>query len=318
MPCGKGLGIPPRDWHTTSLDQINATTGSPNDEPSHEGIDGRSPDPDLRDGCGRGRPARPEDLADRRRRRPTSSCRASTARPTRLKDFADAKVLVVIFTCNHCPTAQAYEERIAQLHADYKDKGVAVVAISPNDPAAVRLDELGYTDLGDSFEDMKIRAKDHNFTYPYLYDGETQATAKAYGVLATPHVFIFDADRKLRYVGRFDDAEVKDGQVARRRNAIDALLAGKPVPVEKTRVFGCSTKWADKRADARQVAGEVGRRARHARADRRRRRGQARQERHQEAPARQPLGDLVRPVRRRAARARHDEPHVPQARTSSS
>jgi hypothetical protein len=96
-----------------------------------------------------------------------------------LKDFADAKVLMVIFTCNHCPTAQAYEGRVARLHADYRDKGVAVVAISPNDPAAVRLDELGYTDLGDSFEDMKIRANDHQFAYPYLYVGETQATAKA-------------------------------------------------------------------------------------------------------------------------------------------
>ena len=81
------------------------------------------------------------------------------------------------------------------------------MAISPNNPAAVRLDELGFTDLGDSFEEMKIRAKDHNYTYPYLYDGETQATAKAYGVLATPHVYIFDADRKLRYVGRFDDGK---------------------------------------------------------------------------------------------------------------
>ena len=131
-----------------------------------------------------------------------------------LEDFAQAKVLVVIFTCNHCPTAQAYEGRIARLDSDYRDKGVAVVAISPNDPAAVRLDELGYTDLGDSFEDMKIRAKDHQFAYPYLYDGETQATAKAYGVLATPHVFIFDAERKLRYVGRFDDGEVKSCQVA--------------------------------------------------------------------------------------------------------
>ncbi len=76
-----------------------------------------------------------------------------------LKDFAAAKVLVVIFTCNHCPTAQAYEGRLARLHADYRDKGVAVVAISPNDPAAVRLDELGYTDLGDSFDDMKIRRR---------------------------------------------------------------------------------------------------------------------------------------------------------------
>jgi peroxiredoxin len=169
-----------------------------------------------------------------------------------LRDFADAKALVVIFTCNHCPTAQAYEARVARLHADYRDKGVAVVAISPNDPAAVRLDELGYTDLGDSFEDMKVRARNHHYAYPYLYDGETQATARAYGVLATPHVFIFDADRKLRYVGRFDDSEVKEVKSHDARNAVDALLAGRPVPVATTRVFGCSTKWADKRADARK------------------------------------------------------------------
>src|SRR5437016_1970763 len=169
-----------------------------------------------------------------------------------LKDFADAKILVVIFTCNHCPTAQAYEARIIKLATDYKDKGVAVVAISPNDPRAVRLDELGYTDLSDSFEEMKIRAKERKFPFPYLYDGETQKTALAYGVLATPHVFIFDAARKLRYVGRIDDAEVKTVKNHDARNAIDALLAGKPAPVEKTRVFGCSTKWAEKQEDAKQ------------------------------------------------------------------
>jgi peroxiredoxin len=169
-----------------------------------------------------------------------------------LADFAQAKVLVVIFTCNHCPTAQAYEGRIARLQAEYHDKGLAVVAISPNNAAAVRLDELGFTDLGDSFEDMKVRAKDHSYNYPYLYDGETQATAKAYGVLATPHVYIFDADRKLRYVGRFDDAEVKAVKSHDARNAVAALLAGKPVPVPTTRVFGCSTKWAEKEADARR------------------------------------------------------------------
>lgn len=167
-----------------------------------------------------------------------------------LADFADAKVLVVIFTCNHCPTAQAYEDRIARFHAEYRDKGVAVVAISPNDPEAVRLDELGYTDLGDSFEEMKIRAKDAGYEYPYLFDGATQATAKAFGVLATPHVFIFGADRKLRYVGRFDDAEVKAVKSHDAINAVEALLAGTTVPVATTRVFGCSTKWADKRADA--------------------------------------------------------------------
>ena len=170
-----------------------------------------------------------------------------------LADFADAKVLVVLFTCNHCPTAQAYEDRVSRLHAAYRDKGVALVAISPNDPEAVRLDELGYSDLGDSFEEMKARAKDKGYAYPYLYDGETQATSKAYGVLATPHVYVFDADRKLRYVGRFDDAEVKPVKSHDTINAVEALLAGKPVPVAKTRVFGCSTKWADKRGDAKKA-----------------------------------------------------------------
>jgi thiol-disulfide isomerase/thioredoxin len=169
-----------------------------------------------------------------------------------LKDFAAAKVLVVVFTCNHCPTAQAYEDRLLRLHADYKDKGVALVAINPNDPQAVRLDELGYTDLSDSFEEMKVRAQAKKFTFPYLDDGRTQATARAYGVQATPHAFVFDAGRRLRYVGRIDDSEVKEVKSHDARNAIEALLAGKPVPVAKTRVFGCSTKWADKREDARR------------------------------------------------------------------
>src|SRR5687767_12608736 len=119
-----------------------------------------------------------------------------------LKDFATAKVLVVLFTCNHCPTAQAYEKRVVALHADYKDKGVALVAISPNDPVAVRLDELGYTDLNDTLEEMKLRAKEAGFAFPYLYDGQTQKTSREYGNVATPHVFIFDAARKLRYQGR--------------------------------------------------------------------------------------------------------------------
>ena len=168
----------------------------------------------------------------------------------RLDDFDDAKVLMIIFTCNHCPTAQAYEDRIIQLHKKYKDWGVAVVAISPNDPKAVRLDELGYTDVGDSFEDMKIRAKDKNFTFPYLYDGDTQKVSTAYGVLATPHVFIFDAKRKLRYVGRIDDSDVGTVTSHDARNALEALLQDRPVPQEKTRVFGCSTKWSDKRQSA--------------------------------------------------------------------
>ncbi|HYW80577.1 MAG TPA: redoxin domain-containing protein [Thermoguttaceae bacterium] len=168
----------------------------------------------------------------------------------KLADFADAKVLVVVFTCNHCPTAQAYEDRLIKLHADYKDRGVALVAISPNDPKALRLDELGYTDVGDSLADMKIRAKDRGFTFPYLYDGEKQDVSAAYGVQATPHVFIFDAERKLRYAGRIDDSDVGEVRSHDARNAIEAMLAGKPVPIERTRTFGCSTKWSDKRASA--------------------------------------------------------------------
>ncbi|MEE8450957.1 MAG: redoxin domain-containing protein [Thermoguttaceae bacterium] len=168
----------------------------------------------------------------------------------RLKDFSKAKVLVVVFTCNHCPTAQAYEERLIKLHADYKDRGVALVAISPNDPKAVRLDELGYSDVGDSLADMKVRAKDGGFQFPYLYDGEKQDVSAAYGVQATPHVFIFDAKRKLRYAGRIDDSDVGEVRSHDARNAIDAILAGKQVPLERTRTFGCSTKWSDKRASA--------------------------------------------------------------------
>lgn len=168
----------------------------------------------------------------------------------RLADFATAKVLVCVFTCNHCPTAQAYEERLIQLHADYRDRGVALIAISPNDPLAVRLDELGYTDVNDSLEDMQVRARDRGFAFPYLYDGQTQATSRAFGVLATPHVFIFDAQRKLRYQGRIDDSDVGVVKSHDTRNAIDALLAGRPVPVATTRVFGCSTKWSDKRPSA--------------------------------------------------------------------
>lgn len=170
----------------------------------------------------------------------------------KLSDFDHADILVVIFTCNHCPTAQAYEQRIIDLHEDYKDKGVALVAISPNDPLAVRLDELGYTDIGDSFEDMKLHAKRRGFEFPYLYDGETQRVSTAFGVLATPHVFIFDKERKLRYNGRIDDADIKEPKSHDARNALDDLLAGKPVRVEKTRVFGCSTKWADKREAAKK------------------------------------------------------------------
>lgn len=175
-----------------------------------------------------------------------------------LAEYADSKILVIVFTCNHCPTAQLYESRIKQLAADYRDRGVALVAIEPNSPRAVRLDEMAYTDVGDSFDDMKIRAAYRKFNFPYLYDGETQAVAKAYGPAATPHVFIFDAERKLRYQGRVDNnpreplVTVRDA-----RNAIDALLAGKEMPLTKTPSVGCSTKWLYKEEGRRQALAEI-------------------------------------------------------------
>jgi peroxiredoxin len=170
-----------------------------------------------------------------------------------LKEFSDAKFLTIIFTANHCPTAQAYEDRVIRLVKDYKDKGFAFVAISPNDPKALHLNELGYTDLSDTLEEMKIRARDKGFNFPYLYDGDEQKAAHAYGPVATPHVFIFDKDRRLRYTGRVDNNErIGKATVHDTRNAIEALLAGKPVPVEKTKTFGCSIKWSEKRESVRE------------------------------------------------------------------
>jgi len=175
-----------------------------------------------------------------------------------LKDYASSKVLVIAFTCNHCPTAQLYESRIKQLAADYRERGVALVAIEPNNPNAVRLDEMGYTDVGDSFEEMKTRAAYRHFNFPYLYDGETQKISRAYGPTATPHLFIFDGERRLRYEGRVDNnpreplVTLKDA-----RNAIDALLANKPVPVAKTPSVGCSTKWMYKEEGRKQELAEI-------------------------------------------------------------
>ena len=165
-----------------------------------------------------------------------------------LDSFKAGKILVIIFTANHCPTAQAYEERIDKLYREYNPKGVEFVLISPNNPMAVCLEELGYSDLGDSFEEMKIRAKDKKLTIPYLYDGDKQEIANAYGPTSTPHVFIFDTQRKLRFCGRIDEMENPYEKAAQHdtRNAIVALLEGKPVPVETTKTFGCSIKWASK------------------------------------------------------------------------
>ena len=168
-----------------------------------------------------------------------------------LAEYASSKVLVVIFNCDHCPVAQMYEKRIKQLVTDYQGRGVAVVVIMGNDPKAVHLSEEGYTDLGDSFADMKARAAYRHFNYPYLYDGETQAVALKYGPVATPHAFIFDQQRILRYEGRIDSNQREPLATKHEaRDAIDSLLAGKPVAVEDTPTMGCSTKWAYKEKGA--------------------------------------------------------------------
>jgi len=162
-----------------------------------------------------------------------------------LQDFSSSKLLAIIFTCNHCPTAQAYEQRMIDLANDYSRDQLAVVAISPNYPEAVLLEELGYSDLGDTFEEMKIRAEYLDYNFPYLFDGDTQETTVAYGPQATPHVFLFDEDRLLQYQGRLDAHEKPGtGQAEDIRQAIDRLLAGEKPEEPTTKTFGCSIKWA--------------------------------------------------------------------------
>ncbi|MBN2806201.1 MAG: redoxin domain-containing protein [Prolixibacteraceae bacterium] len=160
-------------------------------------------------------------------------------------DFEKAKILVIIFTCNHCPTAQAYEDRMIQFTSDYQDKGVQVVAINPSSSAGLLLEECGYSDLDDSFENMKIRAKDKGYNFPYLYDGDNQAVSIQFGPSTTPHAFVFDQARTLQYVGRLDGVE-KPGTANAEdlRNAVDELLAGKAVTTPVHKAFGCSVKWS--------------------------------------------------------------------------
>ncbi|HEY3836872.1 MAG TPA: TlpA family protein disulfide reductase, partial [Bryobacteraceae bacterium] len=148
--------------------------------------------------------------------------------------------------------------RIKRLADDYAGKGVKLIAIQPNDPTAIRLDELGYTDVSDSFEEMKVRAEYRHFNFPYLYDGATQSVSNAYGPKATPHMFIFDKQRILRYEGHIDNNQ-RESLVKTRdaRNALDAMLAGQPVPVAHTPVFGCSTKWKSKIDSAAQELAKI-------------------------------------------------------------
>ena len=173
----------------------------------------------------------------------------------RLAEYKSGKVLMIFFTSNHCPTSHGAEARVKKLLADFRGRGLVFVAINPNHPDGLSIDELGYSKYNDGFEDMKKYAAERGFDFPYLYDGETQSTAKAYGCLATPHVFIFDAECKLRYKGRFDDSQYSDPATVKTsdaRHAVDALLAGQPVPVPITKPHGCSTKWKSKQTGIAQ------------------------------------------------------------------
>lgn len=169
----------------------------------------------------------------------------------RLADYAGTDVLMILFTSNHCPTSHGIEQRLMKLRNDFRGRSFTLVAINPNHPDGLSADELGYGEYNDSFAEMKPYAEKNGWNFPYLYDGEKQLTARAYGCLATPHVFIFDRDRKLRYAGRFDDSRFADESTVKSpdaRNAVEALLAGRPVPVERTKPHGCSTKWREKHA----------------------------------------------------------------------
>jgi peroxiredoxin len=167
----------------------------------------------------------------------------------KLGDYASSKILVVAFTCDHCPNSQMYEGRVTSLFNDYKDKGVALVAISPNDPKAIRIDELDSSDVSDTLDEMKIRVNYKHLPYPFLYDGDTESVSHAYGPQASPHIFIFDQQRKLRYEGAIDDSyRIEFVKRHYAIDALDALLADKEVAVKHTGAFGCSTKWSDKEA----------------------------------------------------------------------
>jgi peroxiredoxin len=163
---------------------------------------------------------------------------ATDGRNYSLADFKDAKVLVVLFTCNHCPYVVGSEDRMNKFVADYSPRGVKMVGINSNET------EQHPTD---SFDHMKQKAKEKNFKFPYLRD-ESQQIALAYGALRTPHYYVFDAQRKLRYTGRMDDNPRNPGKETTHelRDAIDAVLAGKEPAVPLTNPIGCNVKWQGK------------------------------------------------------------------------
>jgi thiol-disulfide isomerase/thioredoxin len=158
-------------------------------------------------------------------------------------EWKESKVLVVAFLCNHCTESQRYEARLNDMAQSLASKRVAVVAIQSSNPKAVTEKELAWSDVGDGLEDMKERATFRKFHFPYLYDGDTGRTALAFGATVAPSVFIFDKERKLRYEGRID-SDPSNGP-ATMHNAIDAveaMLADKPVPVASTRAMGCTLR----------------------------------------------------------------------------
>ena len=167
-----------------------------------------------------------------------------------LADVRGEKGTAIIFTTNHCPDAIASVGRMKKLVDTFKPQGIGFAAINSNSPEGLRLDELRFSVYSDSFEDMKHVAKDSEFNLPYLYDGKTQEIAKAYGAVATPHIFIFDANLKLKYNGRISDGRRKLGPAKKNEahDALTALLAGKEPQVIKTRPIGCTTKWLEKAA----------------------------------------------------------------------
>ncbi|HEX9759043.1 MAG TPA: thioredoxin family protein [Nitrospiria bacterium] len=153
-----------------------------------------------------------------------------------LDSFKDKKIIVVMFTCNHCPYVQAYEPRLVDIQRETRDQGVAFVAINANET-------LNYPE--DDFPKMVKRAKEKNYNFPYLRD-ETQEVADAYGAHFTPEIFLFDQERRLRYTGRIDDhwQDPKKAQSHDLRNAIEALLAHQDIEVPETHAMGCTIKWA--------------------------------------------------------------------------
>ena len=152
-----------------------------------------------------------------------------------LTSFKDSKLLIVVFWCNHCPYVVGSEERMLKFARDYLPKGVGIVAINSNETE---------NHPGDSFEKMIERAREKKYPFPYLRD-ESQDVARAYGALRTPHLYVFDQQRKLRYTGRMDDNPRNPGKETTRelRDAVDALLAGKEPPVKMINPIGCNVKW---------------------------------------------------------------------------